>query len=83
MTFARNWHFSLYSSGKILQVSKAFFSIEFIEEILVENFEKYKTLHKSIKKVLDIIISLLEDRAYVKNKSDKKRIKIEEYYLKK
>ena len=39
-------------------------------------------LRKGIKKVLGIIIGLLEDRACVEDKSDRKR-KIEEYRLKK
>ncbi|GES97813.1 hypothetical protein GLOIN_2v1717333 [Rhizophagus clarus] len=37
--------------------------IEFVEEALVENSEEYKTLRKGVKKVLGIIIGLLEDRA--------------------
>ncbi|GBC03375.1 hypothetical protein RclHR1_00510006 [Rhizophagus clarus] len=63
VTSARDWHFLLYSPGEILQASKAPFSIEFVEEALVENSEEYKTLRKGVKKVLGIIIGLLEDRA--------------------
>ena len=83
MTSARDWHFLLYSPGEILQASKAPFSIEFTEEALVENSEEYQTLRKGIKKVLGIIIGLLEDRACVEDKSDRKRAKIEEYRSKK
>jgi len=64
-------------------VSKAPFSIEFVKEALVENSKEYKTLCKGIKKVLGIIIGLLKDRVCVKDKSDRKRAKIEEYHLKK
>ena len=85
MTSARDWHFLLYSPGEILQASKAPFSIEFVEEALVENSEEYKTLRKGVKKVLGfgIIFGLLEDRACVEDKSDRKRAKIEEYRSKK
>ena len=83
MTSARDWHFLLYSPGEILQASKAPFSIEFVEEALVENSEKYKTLRKGVKKVLGIIIDLLEDKACVKDKSDRKKARIERYHLKK
>jgi hypothetical protein len=83
VTSAKDWHFLLYSPGEILQVSKAPFSIEFVEEALVENSEEYKTLRKGVKKVLGIIIGLLEDRACVEDKSDRKRARIEGYRLKK
>ncbi|PKC58780.1 hypothetical protein RhiirA1_427463 [Rhizophagus irregularis] len=83
VTSARDWHFLLYSPGEILQASKAPFSIEFVEEALVENSEEYKTLRKGVKKVLGIIIGLLEDRACVEDKSDRKRARIEGYRLKK
>ena len=68
---------------KILQASKAPFSIEFTEEALDEKSEEYQTLRKGVKKVLGIIIGLLEDRACVEDKSDRKRAKIEEYRSKK
>ncbi|PKK58537.1 hypothetical protein RhiirC2_763360 [Rhizophagus irregularis] len=83
VTSARDWHFLLYSPGEILQASKAPFSIEFVEEALVENSEEYKTLRKGVKKVLGIIIGLLEDRACVEDKSDRKRARIEGYRSKK
>ncbi|RIA86589.1 hypothetical protein C1645_740741 [Glomus cerebriforme] len=69
--------------NEILQASKVPFSIEFIEEALVENSEEYQTLRKDVKKVLGIIIGLLEDRACVENKSDRKRARIEKYCSKK
>ena len=83
MTSARDWHFLLYSPGEILQASKAPFSIEFVEEALVENSEEYKTLCKGVKKVLGIIIGLLEDRACVEEESERKRARIEGYRSKK
>ena len=83
MTSARNWHFLLYSSGEILQASKAPFNIEFVEKALVENSKEYKTLREGVKKVLGIIIGLLEDRACVEDKLNRKRAKIEEYRSKK
>ncbi|KAF0425136.1 hypothetical protein F8M41_006389 [Gigaspora margarita] len=83
VTSARDWHFLLYSPGEILQASKAPFSIEFTEEALVENSEEDKTLRKGVKKVLSIIIGLLEDRACVEDKSERKRARIEKYRSKK
>ena len=83
MTSARDWHFLLYSPGEILQASKAPFSIEFVEEALDEKSEEYQTLRKGVKKVLGIIVGLLEDRACVEDKSDRKRARIEGYRLKK
>ena len=59
------------------------FSIKFVEEALVENSEEYQTLRKGVKKVLGIIIGLLEDRACVEDKLDRKRAKIEGYRSKK
>jgi hypothetical protein len=40
-------------------------------------------LRKGVKKVLGIIIGLLEDRACVEDNSERKRAKIEEYRSKK
>ena len=83
VTSARDWHFLLYSPGEILQASKAPFSIEFVEEALVEDSEEYKKLRKDVRKVLGLIIGLLEDRACVEDKSNRKRARIEGYRLKK
>ncbi|KAF0358251.1 hypothetical protein F8M41_014464 [Gigaspora margarita] len=66
-----------------VKASKAPFSIEFTEDALVKNSEKYQTLCKGVKKVLGTIIGLLEDRACMKDKSERKRARIEKYYLKK
>jgi len=59
------------------------FSIEFVEEALVEKSEEYKKLRKDVRKVLGIIIGLLKDRACVGEESDRKRVRIEEYHSKK
>ncbi|GBB99810.1 hypothetical protein RclHR1_03640006 [Rhizophagus clarus] len=78
MTSARDWHFLPYSPGEISQPSKAFFSIEFTEESLVENSEEYQTLRKGVLKVLGIIVGLLKDRpappiGHVRKKGQKAR----------
>ncbi|GBC10830.1 hypothetical protein RclHR1_09930005 [Rhizophagus clarus] len=63
--------------------SKASFSIEFTEESLVKNSEEYQTLHKGVRKVLDIIVGLLKDRACAKEEPKRKRVRIEDYRSKK
>ncbi|GBB94481.1 hypothetical protein RclHR1_23620003 [Rhizophagus clarus] len=75
VTSARDWHFLLYSPGEILQASKAPFSIEFVEESLVENSEEYQTLHKGVRKVLGIIVGLLKDRACAEEEPERKRVR--------
>ncbi|GES86264.1 hypothetical protein GLOIN_2v1587390 [Rhizophagus clarus] len=62
VTLARDWHFLLYSLGEILQASKAPFSIEFTEKSLDESSEEYQTLHRGVRKILSIIVGLLNDR---------------------
>ncbi|RIA84996.1 hypothetical protein C1645_831458 [Glomus cerebriforme] len=59
---------------EILQASKAPFSIEFVEEALVENSEEYKTLRKGVKKVLDPKESVKHE---VENAKFRNRIELE------
>ncbi|GES92663.1 hypothetical protein GLOIN_2v1513366 [Rhizophagus clarus] len=66
-----------------IKASKASFSIEFTEESLVKNSEEYQTLHKGVRKVLDIIVGLLKDRACAKEEPKRKRVRIEDYRSKK
>ena len=83
-TTARDWHFLLYTPGKISQGSKLPFSIEFSEDALNKNSEEYQTLHNGVKKVLDVVVGLLKDRACAEDDfPSKKKARIEEYRSKK
>ncbi|RIA90614.1 hypothetical protein C1645_823147 [Glomus cerebriforme] len=83
VTTARDWHFLLYTLGKILQDSKLPFSIKFFEDTLNKESEEYKSLCNSVKKVLDVVVGLLKNRAYAEDdSSSKKKAKIEEYHSK-
>ncbi|GES92718.1 hypothetical protein GLOIN_2v1587390 [Rhizophagus clarus] len=84
VTTAQDWHFLLYTLGKISQGSKLPFSIEFSENALVKESVEYQTLRNGIKKVLGVVVGLLKDRACAEDdSSSKKKAKIEEYRSKK
>jgi hypothetical protein len=61
ITTARNWHFLLYTPGKISQGSKFPFSIEFSEDALIKDSIEHKTLCNGDKKVLGVIVGLLKE----------------------
>jgi hypothetical protein len=73
----------LYAPGVILKGSKLPHTIEFTDDALKENSEEYHTLCKGVKKVLGVIVGLLNDRACVEDEPDRKRAKIEKYRSKK
>ena len=74
---------ALYS-GKISQGGKLPFSIKFSEDALDKESEEYQTLRNGMKKVLDVIVGLLKDRACAEDDSpSKKKAKIEKYHSKK
>ena len=84
VTTARDWHFLLYTPGKISQSSKLPFSIKFSEDALDKESAEYQTLRNGVKKVLGVVVDLLKDRACVEDNSpSKKKARIEEYHLKK
>ena len=84
VTTARNWHFLLYTPGKISQGSKLPFSIEFSEDALDKESVEYQILSNSVKKVLGIVVGLLKDRACAEDDPpSKKKARIEEYRSKK
>src|SRR4051794_40134093 len=84
VTTARDWHFLLYTPGKISQGGKLPFSIEFSEDALDKESEEYQTLRNGVKKVLGVVVGLLKDRACAEDDSpSKKKARIEEYRLKK
>ncbi|GES75218.1 hypothetical protein GLOIN_2v1587390 [Rhizophagus clarus] len=66
VTTARDWHFLLYTPGKISQGSKLPFSIEFSEDALNKESVEYQTLRNGVKKVLGVVVGLLKDRGIVK-----------------
>ncbi|GBC13796.2 hypothetical protein GLOIN_2v1695250 [Rhizophagus irregularis DAOM 181602=DAOM 197198] len=53
----RDWHFLLYSPGKISKASDTAYSIEFTKKALDSNSEEYQSLRKSVRKVLGIIVA--------------------------
>ena len=82
VTTARDWHFLLYSPGKISQASETPFTIKFDKKALDENSEECQALRKGVRKVLAMIVGLLKDRACAEKEPDRKRVKIESYRLK-
>ncbi|PKK57187.1 hypothetical protein RhiirC2_798519 [Rhizophagus irregularis] len=84
VTTARDWHFLLYTPGKISQGSKLPFSIVFSEDALDKESVEYRTLRDGVKKVLGVVVGLLKDRACAEDDSpSKKKARIEEYRSKK
>ncbi|PKY49593.1 hypothetical protein RhiirA4_465642 [Rhizophagus irregularis] len=75
----QDWHFLLYSPGKISKASDTAYSIEFTKKALDPNSNSYKSLCNSVKEVLEIVIvGLLKDRACAEKEPDRKRARIEE-----
>ncbi len=84
VTTARDWHFLLYTPGKISQGNKLPFSIEFSEDALNKESEEYKSLRNGVKKALGVVVGLLKDRACAEDDPpSKKKARIEEYRSKK
>jgi hypothetical protein len=83
VTTGRDWHFLLYSPGKISKASDTAYSIEFTKKALDPNSEEYQSLCKSVRKVLGIIVGLLKDRACAEEEPERKRVRIEGYRSKK
>ena len=83
VTTGQDWHFLLYSPGKISKASDTAYSIEFTKKALNQNSNSYKSLCNSMKEVLGIIVGLLKDRACAEEEPDRKRARIEGYCLKK
>ncbi|CAG8665118.1 665_t:CDS:10, partial [Dentiscutata erythropus] len=79
VTTGRDWFFLLYSPDEILQGSKLPYTIEFTEDALNEEFEEYQTLHKSVRRVLGVVVSMLKDRVCVDKSGAKKKAQIEDY----
>jgi hypothetical protein len=84
VTTTRDWHFLLYTPGKISQGSKLSFSIEFSEDALDKESVEYQALRNGVNKVLGIVVGLLKDRACAEDDPpSKKKARIEEYRSKK
>ena len=83
MTSARDWYFLLYSPGEISQASEIPHTIEFNKKALDKGSEEYQTLRNGVKRVLDVVVGLLKDRACAEEEPDRKRVRIEGYRSKK
>src|ERR1044072_1367274 len=83
VTTARDWHFLLYTPGKISQGSKLPLSIEFSEDALDKESAEYQTLRNGVKRVLGVVVGLLKDRACAEEEPERKRVRIEGYRSKK
>ena len=83
VTTGWDWHFLLYSPGKISKASDTAYSIEFTKKALDPNSEEYQSLCKNVRKVLGIIVGLLKDRACAEEEPERKRVRIEGYRSKK
>ncbi|GES88290.1 hypothetical protein GLOIN_2v1587390 [Rhizophagus clarus] len=83
VTTARDWHFLLYTPGKISQGSKLPLSIEFSEDALDKKSPEYQTLCNGVKKVLSVVVGIIKDRACVEEEPERKKARIEEYRSKK
>ncbi|GBB97991.1 hypothetical protein RclHR1_03110023 [Rhizophagus clarus] len=83
VTTARDWHFLLYTPGRISQGSKLPLSIEFSEDALDKKSPEYQTLCNGVKKVLSVVVGIIKDRACVEEEPERKKARIEEYRSKK
>ena len=83
MTTARDWHFLLYSPGEISQASELPLAIEFNKKALVKESKEHKALQDDVKKVLEMVVGMVIDRACAEEEPDRKRTRIEGYRSKK
>ena len=83
MTSARDWNFLLYSPGEISQASELPLAIEFNKKALYKDSEEYQMLRSGVKKVLEMVIGMIIDRACAEEEPDRKRVRIEGYWSKK
>ena len=83
VTFARDWHFLLYSPGEISQASELPLAIKFNKKALNKDSGEYQTLCSGVKKVLEMVVGMIIDRACAEEEPDRKRVRIEGYRSKK
>ncbi|PKY59755.1 hypothetical protein RhiirA4_412522 [Rhizophagus irregularis] len=83
VTTARDWHFLLYTPGRISQGSKLPLSIDFSEDALDKKSVEYQTLCNGVKKVLSVVVGIIKDRACAEEEPDRKRVRVEGYRTKK
>ncbi|CAG8596996.1 14314_t:CDS:2 [Funneliformis caledonium] len=74
-----DWHFILYSTEGIYSTSRIEYQISLIEDALKDDTE----LCKNVKRVLEVIVSLLKDRALGSEKPATKKCCVEEIIKKK
>ena len=74
---ATDWYFLMYTPEKIY-CSKADYHITLTEEILDDDAE----LRRGVKKVMEVIVSLLKDRVKVDNAPDSKRVRTKKFIKK-
>ena len=79
----RNWFFLLYTPGQISKASDIPLTIEFTKEALDKNSEEYHALCEGVKKVLAVVVGLINDRATADKSPAKKRNRVVGYHTKK
>jgi hypothetical protein len=80
VTTARDWHFL---PSEISQASELPLAIEFNKKALVKESEEYQTLCNGVKKVLEMVVGMIIDRACAEEEPDRKRARIEGHRSKK
>ena len=74
---ATDWHFIMYTPEKIY-CTKATYNVPITEDILVDDTE----LRRNLKKVMEVIVSLLKDRVNVDDSPAIKKARTEKYIKK-
>ncbi|RIA86005.1 hypothetical protein C1645_829930 [Glomus cerebriforme] len=77
-------HIAGNDTGEISQASEVPVTIEFNKKALNKESEEYKLLCNGVKKILNVVVSLLKDKTCAEDDSpSKKKARIEEYCSKK
>ena len=79
VTTDTDWYFILHSTEGIYSTSRAEYRISLTEDALKDDTE----LRKNVKRVLEVIIGLLKDRAVGSKKLETKKCHVEEIIKKK
>src|SRR6266480_2007135 len=76
---ATDWYFILHSTESIYCTSKTEYRISLTEDVLNDPTE----LRKSVKRILEVIVGLLEDRVSASDEPTTKKRRVEEMTKKK
>ena len=71
---ATDWYFLMYTPERIY-CSKADYHITLTEDVLEDDAE----LRRGVKKVMEVIVSLLKNRVKVNNASNNKRVRTKKF----